>query len=306
MRSLPPPGGVGSLPCPPPALGAPERFTVVAASAVPAPLRRASALPSGSGSTWTQSAKMTVTGGSFFGTAVATNGSAALISNGSTNQVFVFTNSRKGWSQTQTLTAAPSSSVTVGDFGTYANTVAMFGNVAVIGAPASTVNGNSGQGAAYVFQPKGKRWSQTAVLTTSGVAGDNFGVGVATDGTTIVVGADVANKAYVFNQTRRAWSQTASLTGPSDSSYGYAVAVSGANVIVGAWNDGSSGSAFAYRSDDGWSGVQQLVPESGTGVSTYEYGYSVALSGATAWIGAPDSYVNDTAAQGAGYVFTFS
>ena len=95
--------------------------------------------------------------------------------------------------------------------------VAIDGNTAVVGAPGS----NSNAGAAYVFvfteadDDDDGVWSQVAKLTASdGAANDEFGISVAIDGDTIVVGAhqnddddqvitdDVADSgaAYVFTK----------------------------------------------------------------------------------------------------------
>ena len=100
-------------------------------------------------------------------------------------------------------------------------------------------------------------WSQQAYLKASNTeAGDNFGYAVAVDGDTVVVGAvgessnatgvngdqtnnsaPAAGAAYVFTRTGGAWSQQAYLkasnTGANDY-FGYAVAVDGDTVVVGA------------------------------------------------------------------------
>jgi hypothetical protein len=71
--------------------------------------------------------------------------------------------------------------------------VAVSRDTIVAGAVGATVNGNSGQGAAYVFIKPARGWAdatQTAKLTASdGAAGDNFGASVAVSGDTIVAGA---------------------------------------------------------------------------------------------------------------------
>src|SRR6266487_4852373 len=71
--------------------------------------------------------------------------------------------------------------------------VSMSGDTAVIGAPGK----DSGTGAAYVFVRSGTTWSQQAKLTASDAAPyDAFGIYVALDGDTALIGA-----VYKNNQT---------------------------------------------------------------------------------------------------------
>ncbi len=54
--------------------------------------------------------------------------------------------------------------------------VAISGDLMVVGAPYATVGGNLAQGAAYVFTETGSTWTQTAELTVPlGKGGDEFG-----------------------------------------------------------------------------------------------------------------------------------
>jgi FG-GAP repeat len=74
--------------------------------------------------------------------------------------------------------------------------VAIGGDTVVVGAPNETINGNTYQGAAYVFVKPASGWSNltpVAKLTAS----DNpqlFGAPVAISGDTIVVGAPWSNR----------------------------------------------------------------------------------------------------------------
>ena len=98
--------------------------------------------------------------------------------------------------------------------------VSISGNTVVAGAENAAVNGNAGQGAAYVFIKPASGWgnmTQTAKLTASnGAAGDGFGGAVYIAGNTIVVGAcpqsGVCNgpgKVYVFLKPKSGWKTTA-------------------------------------------------------------------------------------------------
>jgi hypothetical protein len=78
--------------------------------------------------------------------------------------------------------------------------VAIDGDTVVVGADHDDIGGNGGQGSAYVFERPPGGWAnmnESAKLTASdGEGDDHFGVSVAIDGDTLVVGAD--GSAYVF------------------------------------------------------------------------------------------------------------
>jgi hypothetical protein len=213
-------------------------------------------------------------------------------------------------------------------------------------------NSASYSGAAYVFMRNGTNWIQQAYLKPSNPeVPDNFGLSVAISGDTIVVGAwgeassvtgvngnqsdngaPYAGAAYVFVRSGATWSQQAYLKASNtgaDDYFGYSVAVAGDTVIVGAMGESSNatgvngnqadnsapsaGSAYVFvRSAGAWT-QQAYLKASNTGVEDF-FGWSVALSGDTAVIGAwgEDSNAsgvngnqNDNSApsSGAAYVF---
>lgn len=126
---------------------------------------------------------------------------------------------------------------TVGAGDNYGWSVAVDGNLAVVGAYEDD-EAASGAGAAYVFTGSGANWTQQAKLTASdGGMDDYFGYSVSLDGETIVVGAHredqpttEAGAAYVFTRTAGAWTQEQKLIasdGASGDYFGYSVALSG-------------------------------------------------------------------------------
>src|SRR6266403_738736 len=91
----------------------------------------------------------------------------------------------------------------------------------VVGAFTATVNGNTSQGAAYVFTKSNNIWSESQKLTANdGGLFDNFGAAVALDGATLVVAANGATvggnpaqgAVYVFTASNGIWMQTQKLT----------------------------------------------------------------------------------------------
>ncbi|MEO7431947.1 MAG: FG-GAP repeat protein [Dokdonella sp.] len=152
---------------------------------------------------------------------------------------------------------------------------------------------------------------QTLVADDGGT-GDIFGYSVSFKGTTAVIGAYANNTyqgaAYVFGLTDGTWTQTQKLVaddGASNTYFGYATALSGPTLLIGAWgsNPGgvdTQGAAYIFTQADGaWTQTQKLVANDG-GIGD-KFGHSVALQGTTALIGA-DGWSASTA-QGAVYEF---
>ena len=188
--------------------------------------------------------------------------------------------------------------------------MAISGSTAVVGAPGK----NSNTGAAYVFTRSGSTWSQRAELTAAdGAAGDQFGGSVALYGSTAVVGAPGKNSnagvAYVFTGSGGTWSQRSELFASDAMAYeefGSSVAVSGSTAVVGAYGRNSfghpyGGAAYVFTGSGGtWSQQAELTAIDGT--TNGEFGYSVAVYGSTALVGALDNL----SGSGAAYVFTSS
>ncbi|MGH8426773.1 MAG: FG-GAP repeat protein, partial [Gammaproteobacteria bacterium] len=197
--------------------------------------------------------------------------------------------------------------------------VVISGNIAFIGAPYATVNGNTEQGAAYVFTESDGTWVQAQKLTASdGEANDVFGYSVALDGTTALIGASFATvngssgqgAVYVFTRSNGNWSQTTKLTasdGAANAQFGIAVALDGSSAFIGANHasvDGNNAEGEAYvftGSGSNWTQTQELTASDGA--AFYFFGWAIALDGTTAFIAAPDG---GSEGQGAVYVFTES
>jgi len=155
--------------------------------------------------------------------------------------------------------------------------------------------------------------AQEAKLTASdAAAGDQFGINVAIDGETAVVGANTddtaagtaAGSAYVFVRSGVSWSQQAKLTA-SDAAggddFGVSVAISGNTIVVGADLNDDAGSAYVFvRSGTSWS--QQAKLTAGDAASADQFGFNVGISGETVVVGA----VSDDTITGSAYVFVRS
>jgi hypothetical protein len=279
-----------------------------------------------SGATWTQQAKLVAGDGAEgdeFGTSVALDGDTTLVgatyddvSSSNQGSAYVFTRSGSAWIQQAKLTAGDAAT---GDL--LGRSVALDGDTALVGAYTDDVGAISDQGSAYVFTHSGSTWTQQAELTAgNGAMGDRFGYSVALDGNTALVGAYTddlgANSdqgsAYVFTCSGDTWTQEAKLTagdGAAGDRFGSSVALDGDTALVGAiYDDVSSsnqGSAYVFtRSGTKW--MQQAKLTAGDGANSDEFGWSVALDGDTALVGAYDAKVGANSDQGSAYVFTRS
>ena len=139
------------------------------------------------------------------------------------------------------------------------------------------------------------------------VADDGFGVSVAISGTTIVVGAPgyakSAGRAYVFTKTGASWKQADELKGSDTVAgdyLGYSVAISGTTAVVAAPGYAKeAGRAYVFtKTGASW---QQAAELKGSDTAAGDYfGVSVAISGTTVVVGAP----NQVKDAGRAYVFT--
>jgi uncharacterized repeat protein (TIGR01451 family) len=237
-----------------------------------------------------------------FGRSVAIDGDTAVIGvpgrnwySERTGVVYVFERGGGEW-MLQAVLDPPASNEPVA----FGSSVAVSGDTIIIGAASSIVT----EGGAYVFARSGTAaWQLQAALRGSDTrSSDSFGVSVAIDGDTAVVGAVGASAgaayaggaAYVFARTGASWSQQQKLTLSDPEAYdgfGRAVAVAGDTVLIGAPGRDSAacascGSAHLFvRSAGAWVQAQQLLPT--LPQESALFGTAVSISGDKAVVGAP-------------------
>ena len=198
-------------------------------------------------------------------------------------------------------------------FGTW---VDIDGDTAAVGAFGADALG-SDSGAVYVYRYDGTSWAQEQKLTASdGTGGDFFGISVALDGDTLIVGANLedaagadSGSAYVFTRSGTTWTEEAKLVAPDGAQqdrFGYAVDLSGDTVVVGALDDDDngpgSGAAYVFtRLGTAWSFEQKLLALDGQ--ASDHLGEAVAVDGDTVVVGAKGDDDSGTNA-GSGYVFS--
>ncbi len=180
--------------------------------------------------------------------------------------------------------------------------VAVVGDIAVVGAHAAGVGGNEGQGAAYVYyrnQGGPDNWGQVKKLTASdGDEFHNFGISVAVFGDTIIVGSS-NEAAYIFDRNQGGldnWGEARKLTasdGAADDRFGRNVAISGDTAVVTAHRaeiggNNYQGAAYVFSRNQGgannWGEVKKLTASDGE--QSDDLGRSLAMSGEKVVIGA--------------------
>jgi hypothetical protein len=272
-----------------------------------------------SGTTWSFQQKLTAPdgkAGDIFGM-VALDGDTALVAAGGDigqGAVYVFTRSGASWSFQQKLTAPDGEA---GDI--FGGGVALDGDTALVGAPWDDIEENEDQGSAYVFTRSGTTWAfQEQLLAPDGSADDWFGMSLALDGDTALIGAPYHDSgenadqgaAYVFTRSGASWSFQQKLTasdGAAGDDFGYAVALDGNTVLVGAPYDDSGGNedqgaAYVFtRSGASWSFQQKLTASDGEAGDIF--GAAVALARERALVGAPWDDIEEHGDRGSAYLY---
>ena len=196
--------------------------------------------------------------------------------------------------------------------------VALDGDTAVVGAPGAEEDGLFNLGAVYVFVRNGGAWVQQAKLTAPDrIEKSGFGLSVAIDGDTLVVGEPSSTAdghvgqgaAYVFTRTGDVWSQPVKLTasdGTEGDGLGICVSVSGDTVVSGApardvGGSDAQGAVYVFtRSGGVWSQQAELTASDGS--PTDLFGWSCDVDGDTLLVGA----LGVSQFRGSSYVFTRS
>ena len=189
--------------------------------------------------------------------------------------------------------------------------LAISGNTALVGAWGDD-DGGSRSGSAYLFDVT--TGSQLAKLTADDAAAfDIFGRSVAISGNTALVGSPsddndggrASGSVYLFDVTTGNQLAKLSATDAAPFDYfGHSVAISGNTALIGAWGDDDggilSGSAYLFDVTTG----NQLAKLSAADAAAFDsFGWSLAISGNTALVGAWHGDDEGTPFSGSAYLF---
>ena len=256
-----------------------------------------------------------------FGRSVAVEGNTVVVgaqgvddAGLSSGAVYVFTTS-DGWNTYTENKLTASDAAESDNFGW---SVAIAGGVVVVGA----YGVNTQTGAIYVFRTSDGWNTHTEIkLTASDAAsGDQFGLSVAIDGNTVVVGARLddddgsgSGSVYVFRTSNNgaSYNEVAKLkahNAAENDLFGYSVAIDGGVIVAGAYAKGSkkgssTGAAYIFSSDDGTNYDQVANVTAADAAAEDHFGLSVAIAGGTVVVGA---YQDDDGGTDSGAVYIFA
>ena len=246
-----------------------------------------------------------------FGHRIALDGERIIVGAPSNDQVasnvgaaYIYRRSDNGlWEQESTL--FPSTHNNNMRFGA---SVALFGDIAVVGAPGTSPLSDFNTGSAFVYRRGTLGWTLAQQLVTSdGPYSTEFGAAVAVTEESIVVGASHglggprgtvqdAGSAHVFRLTMEGTFEEVSklydVQGAAASRFGQTLAIDGDHLVIGASGDDfNQGAVLAYhRSGDSEVGFNWQLNRKITlpdQVSAGHFGYALALSGAQLVVSAP-------------------
>ncbi|GAB1543255.1 hypothetical protein NUACC21_59290 [Scytonema sp. NUACC21] len=228
---------------------------------------------------------------------------------------YVFQLQNKIWVQKQRLQP---NDTCIGD--RFGSAVAIGSQWAIIGARKADSGIIKDAGAAYVYQLVGGMWQQKQKLQPLDLnVNSSFGKGIAIHGNWAIIGASHAKAtsiqdagaAYVFHLENGVWQQKQKLQ-PQDLSFnqcfGNVIAMTGEWAIIGGGDRYSSasvkrpGGAYLYHLEDGVWRQKQKLQSPQPGIHDL-FGYSVAISGEYALVGAVNTPVANI--SGSGSVYTY-
>ena len=200
----------------------------------------------------------------------------------------------------------------------FGNSVGISGSRMIIGAPFDDT-GAEDSGSAYVYDlSSATPMVPVATLhNPSSTAGDNFAKSVAISGTRVVVGvplddtgASASGSVYVYDLSSSTPAvPVATLNNPDPAAgdyFGNAVAISGSQVVVGAYFDdtgaNAAGSAYVYDLSSSSPTVPVTALNNPNPTENDFFGYSVSISGTVVVVGA---FYSDTGATSAGSAYVY-
>lgn len=275
------------------------------------------------GSTWMREAKLTappadLLADDHFGGSVALDGDTALVAHTRSSIIprppRVYTRGPQGWDAGVDLPVAPSGTAVW-----HESTVALSGDLALVGAPRWVQSTSPGNGAAFAYVRAAGVWTLEAELVpVAPMADARFGASVDLEGQLALIGSPYldlsgvlrAGAAYVFRRNGGAWAEEARLVAPGSdpgTRLGQSVALSGNVALVcapGATAAGQNDAGEAYLFENGafgWHAQGHLRADDAAAFDAF--GFAAALDGTTALVGAPLEGHDGNDDAGAAYVF---
>lgn len=262
--------------------------------------------------TVTETAKLAASDGvnnDQFGTSVGLVGNTGIVGASNKRAAYVFRNL-----DTATGTVTENAKLIASDDAAnsqFGGSVAISGSIGVVGAYWASINGNSQQGAAYIYRDlntvTGTVTENAKLVASDGGAGDRFGNAMSISGNMVVVtaprttvGANTRQGAvYLYRNLDTATgtvTQNAKLSssdGVASGNFGDSVAIDGTVALVGSLStkigaNSAQGAVYLFRNLDTASGsvTENVKIFASSGTADMNFGSSVAMSGDQFAIGA--------------------
>lgn len=234
----------------------------------------------------------------------------------SSGAAYVFERSNNVWSIKQKLTGSENSTSDV-----FGLSVAIDGNTIVCGALGNTSSADPQVGTAYVFNLTSNQWVETQKLNASDPSPQNgFGVTVAIDGNTIIVGAtghaNFSGAVYVFSFVGSSWVEQEILTANNPAPkvvFGYKLGLSGETIVVASQGFAGNGRDLVFsaayifrRTPSGWHQQKKIttgdVEVMGVNEIMGRFDLNIAVSGDTVVVGSQN---DPTLAYFSGSVYVY-
>jgi hypothetical protein len=202
----------------------------------------------------------------------------------------------------------------------FGRSVAVQGDIALVGVPFDNLGAKALAGSVYVFNRVGSNWvQQSKLIAGDAEASDGFGRTVAWLGDIVLIGApsdDVGSNVnqgsvYVFAQSGNTWVEQTKLLasdGAGVQRFGTSLSLSGNTAVIGSSFDSvggiiNGGSVFVFvRVGNNWTQQARLVATDSRNGD--QFGESVGISTDTVLVGAPSRNAGSLSTQeGAAYVF---
>lgn len=221
-----------------------------------------------------------------YGDVIIAPGAATGVAQGS---VYVYAHALDGtWTQIQKLTAEP-----IGDdTDNYGLSVAMDGNLLIVGAPLRTAGGQAAAGMVFVYAHTGGDYSLVQTLIAASPSLDaRFGSALAVRGDFLSVGVPRQGNGRVdlYRRVAGSFALERSFNGSvadTDARFGQALAMSDTHLLIGAPQAPGGGALYASRfQSNAWGDATRLglTPTS----AFADLGLSLALDGNLALVGSP-------------------
>lgn len=268
---------------------------------------------------WTLQQRLTASNGAVddnFGDAVGIYGdtiaAAAPGAASDAGSVYAFTRAGSTWTQQQILPAMTGAAA--GDKAGENGAISINNDTIAVGAPAKSSN----SGRVAIYQRQLTSWTNTIVLQSPVAdATGQFGSSVSVLGDTLAVGAKnsavtaaTAGAAWIFTRTNGTWSTAGTSLVPTGlatgDNLGFSIALSGNTVLIGSPGRATNtGAAYAFTFANGaWTQQARLLAPDAA--SADFFGWSVAMSGEVAAIGAEGDTLSNPTITSAGSAWILS